>query len=129
MSTSPFRDQAVIDRNSANVPNPFAGLLPGTNLNGSTIAFSQLTLPLPQFTGSTTNVIMSQGNGGESYFHALQTRFEKRFSHGFQMQANYQFSRTITKDRYQNSGAGINQWYGPLEKRPADIDRPSRFRR
>jgi hypothetical protein len=39
----------------------------------------------------------------------------------------HQFSRTITKDRYQNSGAGINQWYGPLEKRPADIDRPSRF--
>jgi len=127
MSTSPFRDQAVIDRNSANVANPFAGLLPGTNLNGNTIAFSQLTLPFPQFTGTTTNVIMSQGNGGESYFHALQTRFEKRFSHGFQMQANYQFSRTITRDRYQNSGAGINQWYGPLEKRPADIDRPSRF--
>jgi hypothetical protein len=70
----------------------------------------------PQFTGVT----MSSGNGGESYFHALQTRFEKRFSRGFQMQANYQFSRTMTKDRFQNS-------FGPLEKRPADIDRPHRF--
>jgi hypothetical protein len=50
----------------------------------------------------------------------LQTRIEKRFSHGFQMQANYQFSRTLAKDRYQNP-------FGPLEKRPADIDRPNRF--
>ena len=63
---------------------------------------------------------MNAGNGGESYYHALQTRFEKRFAHGFQMQANYQFSRTITRDRYMNA-------FGPLEKRPADIDRPHRF--
>jgi hypothetical protein len=47
-------------------------------------------------------------------------RIERRFSHGFQMQANYQLSRTMTKDRYMNS-------FGPLEKRPADIDRPNRF--
>jgi hypothetical protein len=116
LSSSPFRDQPVIDRNSTTVANPFAGLLPGTNLSGSTVSFTQLTLPFPQFTGVT----MSQGNGGESYFHALQTRFEKRFSHGFQILANYQFSRTFTKDTYQNS-------FGPLEKRPADIDRPHRF--
>src|SRR6185369_2211216 len=70
----------------------------------------------PQFTGVT----MSASNSGESYFHALQTRFEKRFSGGFQMQANYQFSRTMTKDRFQNP-------FGPLEKRPADIDRPDGF--
>ena len=116
LSTSPFRDQPVIDRNSSNVTNPFAGLLPGTNLSGSTVAFTQLVVPFPQFTGVT----MQAGNGGESYYHALQTRFEKRFSHGFQVLANYQLSRTMAKDRYQNS-------FGPLEKRPADIDRPHRF--
>jgi hypothetical protein len=116
LSSSPFRDQPVIDRNSSNVANPFSGLLPGTNLSGSTVGFTQLTLPFPQFTGVT----MTAGNGGESYFHALQTRFEKRFSHGLQWQANYQLSRTMVKDRYQNS-------FGPLEKRPADIDRPNRF--
>ncbi|HEY1337153.1 MAG TPA: carboxypeptidase regulatory-like domain-containing protein [Bryobacteraceae bacterium] len=116
LSSSPVRDQAVIDRNSNPVPNPFVGLLPGTNLSGSTVSFTQLTLAYPQFTGVT----MQASNSGESYFHALQTRFEKRFSHGFQMLANYQFSRTMTKDRYMNS-------FGPLEKRPADIDRPHRF--
>jgi hypothetical protein len=116
LSSSPFRDQAVIDRNSTPVPNPFAGLLPGTNLSGNTVSFSSLTVPFPEFTGVT----MDYSNAGESYFHALQTRFEKRFSHGLQMQANYQFSRTMAKDRYQNA-------FGPLEKRPADIDRPHRF--
>src|SRR5205823_7366210 len=35
LSTSPVRDQATIDRLTANVPNPFAGLLPGTTNNGS----------------------------------------------------------------------------------------------
>jgi hypothetical protein len=47
LSSSPFRDQLVIDRNSGNVTNPFAGLLPGTNLSGSTVGFTQLTLPFP----------------------------------------------------------------------------------
>ncbi len=117
LSTSPFRDQAVIDRNSKQVANPFAGLLPGTNLDGSTVAFTQLVEPYPQFTGVT----MTAGNGGSSYFHAAQVRFEKRFSHGFQFLSNYQFGRTMARDNYLNSG------FGPLEKRPADIDRPHRF--
>ncbi|MBS1858921.1 MAG: TonB-dependent receptor [Acidobacteria bacterium] len=119
LSSEPIRNdamQAVIDRNSSPVANPFVGLLPGTNLNGKTISFSQLVQPFPQFTG----VSLSNGDGASSYFHALQVRFEKRFSHGFQMLSNYQFSRTIARDNYLNS-------FGPLEKRPADIDRPHRF--
>jgi hypothetical protein len=116
LSTSPARDQAVIDRNSTTVPNPFANLLPGTNLNGSTTSFTQLLQQYPQFTGVT----MSSTNASSSYFHALQMRVEKRFSHGFQILANYQFGRTIARDNYLNS-------FGPLEKRPADIDRPHRF--
>jgi len=118
LSTSPFRDQAVIDRNSAtNIANPFAGLLPGTNLNGATIGFTQLLQQFPQF----TSVTMSSTNASSSYFHALQMRFEKRFSAGLQLLANYQWGRTIARDNYLNSG------FGPLEKRPADIDRPHRI--
>ncbi len=37
-STSPVRDLATINFLTATVPNPFQGLLPGTNLNGATIA-------------------------------------------------------------------------------------------
>ena len=47
-------------------------------------------------------------------------RLEKRFSNGFQFLANYQWGRTIARDFYLNP-------FGPLEKRPADIDRPHRI--
>jgi hypothetical protein len=118
LSASPFRDQAVIDRNSAtNIPNPFSGLLPGTNLSGATVGYTQLARPFPQFTGIT----MSASNAGSSYYHALQTRFEKRFAQGLQFLTNFQWSRTIAHDNFLNAG------FGPLEKRPADIDRPFRF--
>ncbi len=47
LSTSGSRDQATIDYLTANVTNPFQGLLPGTSLNGSTIPRSQLLMALP----------------------------------------------------------------------------------
>jgi hypothetical protein len=117
LSSYPFRDQAVIDRNSLNVANPFAGLLPGQSLNSATAGFTQLTRPFPQFTGVT----MSATNGASSYFHALQARIEKRFSAGLSLLSNFQWGRTMAKDNFLNAG------FGPIEKRPADIDRPWRF--
>ena len=63
LSTSATRDQATIDRLSANVPNPFAGLLPGTGLNGSVIARSQLLSPFPQFSGAAGVVGQSFTDG------------------------------------------------------------------
>ena len=44
-------NQARQDANyfNAQVPNPFAGLLPGTGFNGATIQRRQLLLPYPQF--------------------------------------------------------------------------------
>jgi hypothetical protein len=47
LSTSPVRDQKTIDFLTANVPNPFAGLLPGTSLNGNTIPRNQLLRAYP----------------------------------------------------------------------------------
>jgi len=120
LSNSFFRDQAVIDRNSTLVANPFANLLPGQSINSATVRFDQLVLPFPQFTGGTP-INMQATNAGSSYFHAMQTRLEKRFSNGLQFLTNFQWGRTFAKDRYMNPG------FGPLEKRPADIDRPFRF--
>lgn len=117
LSSSPFRDQAIIDRNSTNVANPFSGLLPGTNLSGSTVGFTQLVRPIPVYTGVT----LSATNGMSSYFHAMQARFEKRFAHGLQFLTNFQWGRTMARDNFLNAG------FGPIEKRPADIDRPFRF--
>ena len=50
LSTSPVRDDATNNRLTQQVPNPFAGLLPGTGLNGANVARSQLLRPYPQFT-------------------------------------------------------------------------------
>ena len=50
LSTSPVRDDATNNRLTQQVPNPFAGLLPGTGLNGANVSRSQLLRPYPQFT-------------------------------------------------------------------------------
>ena len=71
--------------------------------------------PFPHFTGVNAQRL----NDGSSYF-GLQARFEKRFSHGFQLLANYQFARTI------ESLSRLND-FGPIERRPSNIDRPHRF--
>ena len=78
LSTSPVRDQATINLLNAQVPNPFYPLLPGTSLSGTTVARSQLLIPYPQFTGVTMDT-----SQGYSWYHSMQTRFEKRFSAGF----------------------------------------------
>ncbi len=80
LSTSPTRDQPLIDRVTANVANPFAGLIPGTGLNGTQVARTQLLLPYPHFAGISERAAPE----GASYFHMLQARVEKRFSHGVQ---------------------------------------------
>ncbi len=116
LSTSPTRDQATINFLSALVPNPFAGLIPGTNLNGSTVARSTLLLPYPEFTGVTER----QDNKGEAYFHSLALRLEKRYSHGFNLLANYTYSKLIERTSRLNDSDPF------LEKRVAADDRPQR---
>ena len=37
LSTSPTRDTATINFLTQQVPNPMAGLLPGTGINGATV--------------------------------------------------------------------------------------------
>ena len=117
LSTSPVRDQPVIDRNTANVANPFAGLLPGTSLNGSTTSRAQLLLPYPEF----TSVTAQQVSEGSSYFHMLQGRLEKRFSGGLQLLANYSYSRLMERR------SRLNDSDPQLEKRISADDRPQRF--
>ncbi len=119
LSNSPTRDQAAIDRLSANVPNPFAGLLPGTNINGSLVARSQLLTAFPQYTGN--NSLLGQAlTDGSSYFHAIDARIEKRFSRGFLMLLNFQGSKLMEKR------SRLNDLDSVLEKRIAAEDRPYR---
>ncbi|MBI2687022.1 MAG: TonB-dependent receptor [Acidobacteria bacterium] len=120
LSSSPVRDQATIDRLSANVPNPFAGLLPGTSMNGSVVGRSQLLAAFPQFLGAD-GVKGQAFTDGSSFFHAFDARVEKRFAHGFLMLVNLQLSKLIEKR------SRLNDLDPFLEKRIAAEDRPYRL--
>lgn len=117
LSTLPTRDQPVIDRNTANVANAFANLLPGSSINGSTISKAQLLLPFPQFGGITQQGVSE----GSSYFHMFQVRFDKRFANGFQLLANYSHSRLMERR------SRLNDSDPQLENRVSSDDRPNRI--
>ncbi|MDP9171860.1 MAG: TonB-dependent receptor, partial [Acidobacteriota bacterium] len=117
LSTSPVRDAATINALAAIVPNPFAGLLPGTSVNGSTTAVSNLLRPFPEFAGVTESNL----NNGGSYYHSLNVRIQKRFARGLQFVANYDFSRLMESVSYLNAGNPA------LEKRVSSFDRPHSF--
>ena len=90
LSTSPIRDQTTINFLAASIPNPFKGLVPGTSINGSTAARSQLLRPFPQFTG-----VGAARNDGRGYYDALQVSSEKRMSYGFTWTNSYTWSKTL----------------------------------
>ncbi|HWB86326.1 MAG TPA: TonB-dependent receptor [Bryobacteraceae bacterium] len=117
LSRSPTRDQPVIDHLSSLVANPFAGLIPGSTINGSTIALSSLLTAYPEFTGVSETGL----NEGSSYFHMGSVRLEKRFSGGFTLMANYQFSKILTRI------SRLNDSDVQLAKRVAAEDRPQRL--
>ena len=102
---------------NAQVPNPFAGLLPGTGLNSATVARRQLLLPFPQF----TTVTMALENVGKVWYDALQTSVERRTARGLTVIASYTFSRT----------EGALGFLNPQDAEPSrsrtDFDRPHVF--
>jgi hypothetical protein len=98
LSTSPVRDQTTINYLSTNVSNPFYPLLPGTGLSGQQVARTQLLLPYPQFTGVTTT-----NYDGYSWYHSLQTRFERRFAQGFTIQGSFTWSKLMQATSYLNA--------------------------
>ncbi|MBI5281043.1 MAG: TonB-dependent receptor [Candidatus Solibacter usitatus] len=95
LSTSFFRDQPAIDYLSQRVPSPFLGTDP---IFGSTVARVDLLRPYPHF----GNVIVDE-NIGYSWYHSLQLRAEKRFSHGFTFQGAYTFSKLMQATEFPNA--------------------------
>lgn len=85
---------------TSTVTNPFAGLLPGTSLNGATMTLEQSLRPYIQFTGITQN----GRTIGTSRYDALQLRVEKRFSKGLTASFNGTFAQGSTFNSYLNGG-------------------------
>lgn len=84
------RDQATINFWTANVPNPFAGLVPGTSYNNNTISAQSLIEPFPQFSSISEPVYL-----GYSWWHGGTAQFSKRFSQGLSGQISFTHSRQM----------------------------------
>ena len=102
LSRSPVRDNETNNRLTQQVPNPFAGLLPGTALNSATISRSQLLRPFPHFAQGTTFSIQATETNGTSDYHALQGRIERRMANGFTVQLAYSWSKAMVETGYLN---------------------------
>jgi hypothetical protein len=88
-----------------NVPNPFYGIITAGPLSTPTIQRARLLMPHPHY-----NSASRQGYEGESRYHALQLRADKRFSAGASVSANYTFSKNESNvestTTWLESGAG-----------------------
>jgi len=74
------------------VTNPYYGQIPrSSSLGDPTIATGQLLKPYPRF----TTVSFFRNNVGNTNYHALQARLEKRFSRTLSFLASYTFSKLI----------------------------------
>jgi hypothetical protein len=118
LSRSPLRDQPHIDYLSAQVPNPFYPLLPGTGLAGSTVSRAYLLSSgdYPHFTGLSTTMY-----NGYSWYHSLQIKTERRFAGGWTVNAAYTWSKNM------EATSRLNGMESPLEYVISDQDRPHRF--
>ena len=115
LSSLGYRDAAVEAYLSANVTNPYKGLMPGTSYNGSTIQRGQLLKPYSEF----GRVAVEEYTGSDSY-NALQVSVNKQFSEGSSILVTYTWSKLMDELNY------LNATDTQLEKRLSPDDRPHR---
>ncbi len=96
LSSLPTRDQATINFLSQQFPNPFRGLNP---IFGNNISREQLLRPFPAF--GAVNV---EEPIGYSWYHALQSKVEKRFAQGVTFQLAYTWSKLMEATGFLNAG-------------------------
>src|SRR5204862_5403147 len=82
------------------VPNPYAGLLPGSTLNGATMTLQQSLLPYPQFTGVTQTGLSI----GTARYDSFLFRVDKRLSAGLTVLFTGTLSDSTQRTGYQNNG-------------------------
>ena len=91
------------------VPNPFYGIITdplATTLNKPTVSLMQLLLPYPQFTSVGA---WPAPPTADSIYNALQLKYTKRYSHGFNVSAHYTLSKMIDDNSLSSSG---QSWLG-----------------
>jgi hypothetical protein len=99
------------------VTNPFYGLVKTGTLSQPTVQRGQLLLPFPQY----TSVASGGGYVGNSTYHALQMKVEKRMAGGGTVLAAYTFSKLLSNVNsltgWLDSGVGA----GPGAQDPANL--------
>jgi Carboxypeptidase regulatory-like domain/TonB dependent receptor len=107
------------------VPNPFYGIIKTGSLSAATVARSQLLQPFPQYGAITLHDFPV----GDSVYHAVVLRADKRFSHGFTVLASFTGGKEI--DNVGEHFSGRTTITNPYDLRSnrslADYDVPQRL--
>ena len=109
------QDMALGPALTQQVPNPFLGKVALGPLTRTTVARGQLSLPFPHIVSVSDSGVYT----GNSSYHSLQMKAEKRFGSGGMVLAAFTFSKVIS-DTETVTGwlegtlggvAGIQNWY------------------
>lgn len=110
---------------NALVPNPFFGKVTSGSLSPATVRQSALLSPYPQYT-SINNI---RASVGDSSYHALALRLDKRFGHGLLLQASYTFSKLVddVPERFSGRSSLIDPYNLALSRSVSDLNRTNVF--
>lgn len=91
------------------VPNPFFGQItdPRSRLSGEKVQAFRLLRPMPHFDGASVGT--SEPARGDSNYHALQAKWEKRFGKGLTALTHYTWSKMI--DNASHASGNVS-WLG-----------------
>jgi hypothetical protein len=121
MDSTCAADSCVSNFLQNDVGNPFAGMFntpctpsasnpcfnePNSNYNQSTLPLGNLITKYPQFAGDFEGLMLENAN---SWYNALQIRFQKRTTHHISFEGSYTISKAT-----DFSSAGRNSWVGAL---------------
>ena len=127
MNQIPQQFMALGTQLSEQVQNPFFGRIPTGPESRATVARGQLLRPFPHY-DQTPN---PGGYTGNSNYHSLQVKAEKRFSSGGTLLASYTFSKILSDtetlttwlDTVLGGVAGVQNWNNlQLEKSISSYD-------
>src|SRR5260370_35655828 len=114
---------------NAQVANPFYGIITNpvaTSFNQPTIQLRRLLTPYPDY--SSVGGYRASRNIGNSIYHALQLKYEKRFSRGLSTIAHYTFSKMISDSDSSGTDvdclAGVSYWRDRFKLPPQRAGRP-----